>query len=915
MPDGIYTPERLVRRLRQLLSLREPQKVALEILLDIVENHLELSKEADVVAQLEIVKESYEEVEDFERDFPSLCFALATGVGKTRLMGTFISYLYLSNKSRHFMLIAPSTTIYQKLITDFTPGTPKYVFKGLSEFVSNMPVLVTGDDWEKGEGVKQSTETSRPIINIFNVDKINRDDGIIKKLQETIGDSYYNYLAGLDDLVLLMDEAHRYRAKAGMNAIAELKPVLGLEVTATPKTTGSTPKPFKNVIYNYPLSSALQDGFVKTPTAVTLKDFNEANYDENQLQERKLKDAVHWHKKVKSELVEYAKAHKKPLVHPFILVVAADTTHSNKIIEYIRSDDFYNGHFRDKVIEIHSNQGSTESDEATRRLLELETSMETEIVIHVNKLKEGWDVSNLFTIVPLRTSASDILTEQTLGRGLRLPYGKRTGNKIIDSLAVIAHDKFEALIEESKKPDSILLETIELNEGNDDDKVNKSINIPSRLAEKLVGKSPKFEDEDTPAFTETDTPQPIFANQSEKKIICATFHSVRNNCEEQCKGGLTELNNASIRETVINQVKASVTVVSGLANGDFNQPIEQIVEKCLDEILEHTIEIPEIIIIPEDEVSFELNDFNLSNLNHITHQPVSDELLARNMHNQRTMAVGIDGTSAVNISPKQHLVKLLSAKNDIDYDSYSALLNKLVDQLITYLKSYLSNDSDLANVVNFHGNALSEFIYNQINAHKTSPDIKYHAEIKKGFKLLRPQVFSARGDRILNISQPAEPLSDTNKYVFTGLKKCAYPAQKFSSNPERQFAELLEDEARANIMRWMKPALNQFSIKYDTGSQYNPDFIIETNEEMIIAEVKARNEIDDSIVQMKADATAKWVFFVNQIAEEQTKKKWCYMIIPDDVINTSATLDGLRSSYTKPEYQPEENPPPITPPA
>jgi type III restriction enzyme len=43
------------------------------------------------------------------------------------------------------------------------------------------------------------------------------------------------------------------------------------------------------------------------------------------------------------------------------------------------------------------------------------------VVIHVNKLKEGWDVRNLYTIVPLRASASDILTEQTLGRGLRLP--------------------------------------------------------------------------------------------------------------------------------------------------------------------------------------------------------------------------------------------------------------------------------------------------------------------------------------------------------------------------------------------------------------------------------------------------------------------------------------------------------------
>ncbi len=62
--------------------------------------------------------------------------------------------------------------------------------------------------------------------------------------------------------------------------------------------------------------------------------------------------------------------------------------------------------------------------------MSLESDDKTEIVIHVNKLKEGWDVTNLYTIVPLRASASDILTEQTLGRGLRLPYGERLATSL-----------------------------------------------------------------------------------------------------------------------------------------------------------------------------------------------------------------------------------------------------------------------------------------------------------------------------------------------------------------------------------------------------------------------------------------------------------------------------------------------------
>src|SRR5208282_663263 len=117
-------------------------------------------------------------------------------------------------------------------------------------------------------------------INIFNISKITSEvrggkAPRIKRLSEYIGESYFDYLAGLPDLVLLMDESHRYRASAGIKAINELKPILGLELTATPfveSTKGAVP--FKNVIFDYPLGKAMADGFVKEPAAVTRKNFN-----------------------------------------------------------------------------------------------------------------------------------------------------------------------------------------------------------------------------------------------------------------------------------------------------------------------------------------------------------------------------------------------------------------------------------------------------------------------------------------------------------------------------------------------------------------------------------------------------------------------------------------------------------------
>ena len=67
------------------------------------------------------------------------------GVGKTRLMGAFISYLHLAHGLNNFFVLAPNLTIYNKLITDFTPNTPKYVFKGIAEFATDAPEIITGD--------------------------------------------------------------------------------------------------------------------------------------------------------------------------------------------------------------------------------------------------------------------------------------------------------------------------------------------------------------------------------------------------------------------------------------------------------------------------------------------------------------------------------------------------------------------------------------------------------------------------------------------------------------------------------------------------------------------------------------------------------------------------------------------------
>ena len=169
-----------------------------------------------------------------------------------------------------------------------------------------------------------------------------------------------------------------------------------------------------------------------------------------------LLDGITCHESTKRKLEVYAANHGKPVVKPFMLVVCKDTDHATWVEQFVKSDEFRSGAYRNKTIIVHSKQKGAETEANTRLLLDVENPENpVEIVIHVNMLKEGWDVNNLYTIVPLRTAASKILREQMVGRGLRLPYGERTGDRDVDAVMLTAHDKFNDILAEAQKGDSI----------------------------------------------------------------------------------------------------------------------------------------------------------------------------------------------------------------------------------------------------------------------------------------------------------------------------------------------------------------------------------------------------------------------------------------------------------------------------
>ena len=884
-----------VNAISNRLSLRPPQRDSLEILSRICKITT-LEKNRDTSQALDIINSEFPTVEDFERDFPSLCFALATGVGKTRLMGAFISYLFLSEGIRHFFVLAPNLTIYNKLIADFTPNTAKYVFQGISEFAVNPPEIITGDNYESGRGVMGDL-FGGVHINIFNVSKINSEvrggkSPRIKRLSEYIGQSYFDYLAGLDDLVMLMDESHRYRASAGVKAINELNPILGLELTATPQVErGQQTELFKNVIYSYPLSSAMNDGFVKEPAVATRENFDASNYSEEGLEKVKLEDGVRIHENTKVELEVYARNNDEHMVKPFMLVVAQDTTHANALQQVIEGDDFFEGRYKGKVITVHSNIRGEEKDEVVEQLLTVEDPENpVEIVIHVNMLKEGWDVTNLYTIVPLRAANSRTLVEQSIGRGLRLPYGKRVSVPAVDRLTIVSHDKFQEIIDHANDPNSIIRTGIII--GKDISEAGKkAVVVASRFETAITGTAGASDGgavQQTLGFIE---------KPEEREIAKATFQVI--NQYEKLRGS-DQLQEKEVQKEIKKKVEEIVRPKQGLVFDTIgDDKVEKIIKETTALYQDLSIDIPKIVVVPKGEVVCGYEDFDMDTRN-INLQPVAQDILIQHLHDMQRYKLQ-DGSGIIEEKrPEDYLVRGLIDFNDISYDDHAKLLYKLAGQVVTHLRTYLKEEEDVLNVLQYHQQSLVKLIHSQMQDHFVESATSYEAHVTKGFRTLRPNNYAI--DKNDNARDFRIPIPEGEKVriksmLFCGFERCLYAIQKFDSDSERRFAVILEND-KDFVQKWFKPSKGDFQIHYSHEESYEPDFVVETNDTKFLCEPKQASEMDDVTVLRKADAAAVWCEQASDYAASTGGKPWRYLLIPHDQISDQMTLSGLAAKWT-----------------
>ncbi len=861
----------MVSKIKYAMSLRTPQEEALSYL-DAITSHCDYkkdSKEAVEIAATEYCEKKRKINAGF--DFPSFCYAMATGIGKTRLMGASIYYLYKAKGYKHFFILAPGNTIYDKLRKETNPNHPKYIFKGL-EAEMGRPKVYDGENYDtypvKFEQMSLKIEkTSEIQLFIFNIGKIfnSKTDTQFNfhKFKETLGASFADVLAQFDDLVICMDEAHRYYAPASMKAINYLKPVLGLEFTATPKSVS-------NVIYAYDLARGAVEGYLKIP--VVMGRSNTAGYSQDDIEEMKIRDGLTLHEHRKAVLREYCNENDLEYVKPIVLIACKNTDHAKKIRALIDNDSFQNGKYKGKVIEIHSKQTGEESEENIRLLLSIESaSNPVEIVLHVYKLKEGWDVNNLFTIIPLNAAKSDILAMQTIGRGLRLPFGEQTGNEDLDSLDIVAHDHYRELVDEIKSSDIFRYRDLD----NVDVEPSESVGVSATVDD---GQLTLFDSAITASgvksFAEVSNPKTQLEIYQE---YVKNFVAVQNKDKNEDSGqiSLFDQNPESVPGASNNTPVSAPVQQTGKTN---KQPLskEEFV-KAVSEYSEKAISVPKILVQTTSEVRF--NRFEVKRT--IPDFEVAMAKIERfDAINQQLLSVVDAQILEVNDAMNTLACMLLDTISELSYED----ADFVIDVVEQYLAQIPGDEEYKRRVVRRYASLIVSDIRKQIYEHMERKTQDVHI-VQKDLILFRRFVKNVKEDGKVKFNKPFSDKSNIKKYLFTGYKKSYYPANAFDSDTERLFSIILEEDT--DVIRWIKPPLNQLGLFWKAGQQYNPDFLVETTAGKFMVEVKALNEVTADEVVAKAREGIKWCRFAT--TADPDHKKWEYKLISDDNIHPGNT--------------------------
>jgi type III restriction enzyme len=821
---------------------------------------------------------------------PKYAMKMATGTGKTWVMNALFVWQYLNARAekeksgrftKNFLLIAPGLIVYERLLDSYMGKegedgsrdvNTSDIFKNRELFLPQryeitIKAFLQSSVVKKDEIGKKITSDGFIAISNWHLFMSNAEEkeeisplddpsGVIADIfparpgisagnsLEQLDGAYFSggeieYLANLDDLVVMNDEAHHIHEnkssgeiqevewQKSLNFIAQNKAnrFVQIDFSATPyDTTGSGQKRtkhyFPHVIVDFDLNSAIKDGLVKMITIDKRKELSTLELDFKALRDEGTNKVIGLSdgQKVmiqagltKLKILEKDFSKLDNPKHPKMLIMCEET----EVVNYVEQFLIEIGLNDDEFMGVHSKKNGEipkeEWERLKQKLFNIDSYENPKVVISVLMLKEGFDVSNVCVIVPLRSNQSSILLEQTIGRGLRLMFResefsdeknenrqrvlkqKLSPSSYLDVLSIVEHPAFSQFYGDLLADDEFGFDDNEPREGTSTGDMIK-VSLKENFADYDMAFLEILKDEEE----ELKTPQ-LDVNELEPYI----YHTL-----EQLKSWTTG-----------GEVFHSEELTVKTTFGDYTISADLFTANSYNEYLQKILEI-------------------------LTHK--MGQLKVRG-HNRSLPWMQIYQPQLLSVLDNYIRTRLFSQNfNPFENENWRVLM--------------LKN----ANITPHITNGIHRLIYNMQNSTTTIKAVVN--------KIYFSQVSS------LNIR--ANYALDLEKTIY---EKTAYPSNK--GGFEKAFLEFLDRDSK--VLKFIK--ILEFkhdfaTITYfrDDGlmASYYPDFMVETEKSIYLVETKSDKDLKDVNVKQKQKATLDFVRRINSLDEDlRDNKTWAYLLL------------------------------------
>ena len=452
---------------------------------------------------------------------------------------------------------------------------------------------------------------------------------------------------------------------------------------------------------------------------------------------------------------------------------------------------------------------------------------------------------------------------------------------MIDSVTITAHDKFDEIIAEAQRGDSIF------------------------NAEGIIYAETERERRVIPVQTTL-----FDLNEQRQEVLeqAGLDHNVQENREayDEILAAVTNATNTQVRQNPHKSINAELVRQQAQKdigeryqdNTDYQRIFDamfgltNVGEDIVNAVQDKQMYIPKIRTEEFGDEEYIIQDFDLD-LSQMNYVPIANEILIRNLLDSREETQVIKGSviDFNTIKPEKVLVDGIREISEIDYEKCPEIIQKVVIQFLKHYRDRFTEE-EVRNIILMYKRDITNKFKTQLLQHLA---VKYEGivETVSGIETVISNYLMDITGELKNINE--EPDVDIRAITYDGARKSVTTPYKFDSNPERKFA--LACENSPEVIQWLRPSSRQFNITYNRGKRYEPDFVVETEDMYYLVEVKDRRKLTDPDVMAKKERAISYCKVASAYNLANGHKAFKYLFIPDNEISSNSSFNNLKARF------------------